>query len=267
MENWWHTAVFNSQSSCTVITCEREVLLYVSFTLTETDSDTDSDSDSRPDGHFVLSRTCSHCTDSDSDPNSHFCVGQESESESIPKSVSGNVNVNEPLCPEGSWPLPFIFSATATTQYDNDPEWMPDSEDLGQDQPQRFTLTKGSADGKKFSCHFCPKTFKFASSINRHLRTHTGEKPYKCKLCSFRCNREHNLKVSDLLNQVKRLLCGHSFGGWLPFWNFNGCWKRPLHTPVLWVATSLFAIEEFLYINWPWKRFLNYPKLPYFSEM
>ena len=34
----------------------------------------------------------SHCTDLDSDP---YCTGQESESESVPESVSSNVN--EPL--------------------------------------------------------------------------------------------------------------------------------------------------------------------------
>ena len=45
---------------------------YILFTLTETDSDTDSDSHSKPNGHIVLCRTCSHCTDSDSDPYSLF---------------------------------------------------------------------------------------------------------------------------------------------------------------------------------------------------
>ena len=70
-------------------------LYYGSFTLTETDSDTESDSDSKLDGYIVLCRTCSHCTDSDADNTPYFYVGQEFESESIPRSVSGNVN--EPL--------------------------------------------------------------------------------------------------------------------------------------------------------------------------
>ena len=60
-----------------------------SFTLTETDSGTDSDS--KPDSYIVLCRTCSHFTDSESDPYSYFCTGQEAVSESVPKSVFGNV--------------------------------------------------------------------------------------------------------------------------------------------------------------------------------
>ena len=52
----------------------------------------DSDTDSKHDGYIVLCRTCSHGRDLDLDP--YFCVGQESESESesVPESVSGNVN-------------------------------------------------------------------------------------------------------------------------------------------------------------------------------
>ena len=62
------------------------------FTLTETDSGTESDSDSKPDGYIVLCRTCTHCTDLNLDPTPYFCIEQESESESVPESISGNVN-------------------------------------------------------------------------------------------------------------------------------------------------------------------------------
>ena len=63
-----------------------------SFTLKETDSHTDSDSDSKLKQYIVACRTCWHCADKDSDPYSLFFIGQESESETVPERVSGNVN-------------------------------------------------------------------------------------------------------------------------------------------------------------------------------
>ena len=35
----------------------------------------------------------------------------------------------------------------------------------------------------KFKCHWCDKTFKQKSHLNRHNRIHIGEKPFKCDFC------------------------------------------------------------------------------------
>ena len=63
-----------------------------SFTLTGTDSGIDWDSDSKV-NDIVLCRTFHIAPIRNQIPIPHFCTGQEAESEFIPESVSGNINV------------------------------------------------------------------------------------------------------------------------------------------------------------------------------
>ena len=67
-------------------------LLNGSFTMTETDSDSDSDSDSKPDAYIALHRTFHIAQTRTPIPTPYFFTGQGSESESVPESVSDNVN-------------------------------------------------------------------------------------------------------------------------------------------------------------------------------
>ena len=69
--------------------------MYGSFALPNSDRDTDSDWDPKPNGCIVLCTTFHIAWTGTWIPTPYFCVGQESESESIPESVSGSVN--EPL--------------------------------------------------------------------------------------------------------------------------------------------------------------------------
>ncbi|XP_016050143.1 sal-like protein 2 isoform X2 [Erinaceus europaeus] len=49
--------------------------------------------------------------------------------------------------------------------------------------------------GGRHKCRFCAKVFGSDSALQIHLRSHTGERPYKCNVCGNRFTTRGNLKV------------------------------------------------------------------------
>ena len=46
---------------------------------------------------------------------------------------------------------------------------------------------------QEYGCPFCQKIAKRIDYMQKHIRTHTGEKPFACTRCSYACTQKSNL--------------------------------------------------------------------------
>ncbi|KAB0791847.1 hypothetical protein PPYR_03647 [Photinus pyralis] len=61
---------------------------------------------------------------------------------------------------------------------------------------------------KKYFCHICPKSYFANNKLQKHIRTHTGERPFSCQICDKRfidksyikqhLKTAHNVSYNDL---------------------------------------------------------------------
>src|SRR3546814_910705 len=87
--------------------------------------------------------------------------------------------------------------------------------DAGQAAHAATTASEATQDDRKHECELCGKRYKHRTHLTRHLRTHTGEKPFSCNLCGKTFARREYLNMHVSVHQgqatadINFLQCEH----------------------------------------------------------
>ena len=57
---------------------------------------------------------------------------------------------------------------------------------------------------RPYQCSFCEYVCSQEANLRRHERTHTGERPYQCSFCDYACSQEDNLRRHESTHTGER---------------------------------------------------------------
>lgn len=89
-------------------------------------------------------------------------------------------------------------------------------------------IQNGICRRSRFKCDMCPKTFPKRYKLQQHMRSHTKETPYQCKLCfkTYRCSQNLRRHQKFSHEGVKRFYCRTCHKGDIFLLSYNSTGKK-----------------------------------------